>query len=175
LDVKTDSFFELHACDLFPDAISANEEELKLVTKKEQEIRKSSSNPHAGNHHVSNPQPSSKELVAAIDTLPALVEKKKSLEVHTNIFHATFEAVSSRHVHEYSMLEQRLMDGVNHASVKADVLALLSDSTKVSIYLPTYLSIYLSIHLSIYLFIYLSIYLSIFIYIYILSGNLFVQ
>lgn len=39
LDVTSDKFFELHAGSLFPDAIDANEEEMKLVTRKEEQIR----------------------------------------------------------------------------------------------------------------------------------------
>lgn len=39
LDVTSDKFFEMHAGSLFPDAIDANEEEMKIVTKKEEEIR----------------------------------------------------------------------------------------------------------------------------------------
>lgn len=39
LDVTSDKFFEAHAGSLFPDAIDANEEEMKLVTRKEEQIR----------------------------------------------------------------------------------------------------------------------------------------
>lgn len=39
LDVTSDKFFETHAGSLFPDAIDANEEEMKLVTRKEEQIR----------------------------------------------------------------------------------------------------------------------------------------
>jgi fructose-1,6-bisphosphatase len=39
LDVTSDKFFETHAGSLFPDAIDANEEEMKIVTRKEEEIR----------------------------------------------------------------------------------------------------------------------------------------
>lgn len=39
LDITSDKFFETHAGSLFPDAIDANEEEMKLVTKKEEQIR----------------------------------------------------------------------------------------------------------------------------------------
>lgn len=53
-----------------------------------------------------------------------LVEKKKMLEVHTNIFHAAFESVTARHIPSYSMLEQKLIDG-SHAD-KTEVLQLLS-------------------------------------------------
>lgn len=66
-----------------------------------------------------------KDLVAAVDTLPALVEKKKMLEVHTNIFHSAFESVTARHIPSYSMLEQKLIDG-SHAD-KNEVLQLLSN------------------------------------------------
>ncbi|KDO33631.1 hypothetical protein SPRG_01605 [Saprolegnia parasitica CBS 223.65] len=119
LDVKTDKFFEQYAGVLFPDAIAANEEELKIVTKKEKEI-----SAKASGHAVGG----TKDLVAAVDTLPALLEKKKSLEVHTNIFHATFESVSARHVHEFSMLEQKLIDG-SHVP-KQDVLDLVASAEK---------------------------------------------
>lgn len=66
------------------------------------------------------------DLVAAVDTLPMLVEKKKMLEVHTNIFHAAFEGVTSRHIPSYSMLEQKLIDG-SHVD-KSELLQLLSSS-----------------------------------------------
>lgn len=39
LDIVSDSFFRLHAGSLFPDAIDANEEEMKQVTRKEEQIR----------------------------------------------------------------------------------------------------------------------------------------
>ena len=39
LDVGADPFFDAHAGDLFPDAIAANEEDMKEVTKKEEHIR----------------------------------------------------------------------------------------------------------------------------------------
>jgi hypothetical protein len=39
LDITSDKFFEAHAGSLFPDAIDANEEEMKQVTKKEEQIR----------------------------------------------------------------------------------------------------------------------------------------
>lgn len=65
-----------------------------------------------------------KDLVAAVDTLPMLVEKKKMLEIHTNIFHAAFEGVTARHVPSFSMLEQKLIDG-SHAD-KNELLQLLS-------------------------------------------------
>ncbi|OQR92252.1 SEC1 family transporter SLY1 [Achlya hypogyna] len=107
LDVRTDKFFEQHAGALILEAISANEEELKA-----------SGHASAG----------TKDLVAAVDTLPALLEKKKSLEVHTNIFHATFESVSARHVHVYSVLEQKLIDG-SHVT-KQEVVDLLSSPDK---------------------------------------------
>lgn len=54
-----------------------------------------------------------------------LVEKKKMLEIHTNIFQAAFESVSARHVPSFSMLEQKLIDG-SHAD-KHELLQLLAD------------------------------------------------
>ncbi|KAF1794398.1 Sec1-like, domain 2 [Phytophthora cactorum] len=94
LDVTSDKFFETHAGSLFPDAIDANEEEMKQT---------------GGSDALMN---GTKDLVAAVDTLPALVEKKKMLEVHTNIFHAAFEG--------------KLIDG-SHVD-KSEVLQLLSNA-----------------------------------------------
>lgn len=54
-----------------------------------------------------------------------LVEKKKMLEIHTNIFQAAFESVSARHVPSFSMLEQKLIDG-SHAD-KSELLQLLAN------------------------------------------------
>jgi hypothetical protein len=119
LDVTSDKFFETHAGSLFPDAIDANEEEMKQVTRKEEQIRAQT----GGSDALMN---GTKDLVAAVDTLPALVEKKKMLEVHTNIFHAAFEGVTKRHIPSYSMLEQKLIDG-SHVD-KAEVLQLLSST-----------------------------------------------
>ncbi|CAH0480418.1 unnamed protein product [Peronospora belbahrii] len=119
LDVTSDKFFDTHAGSLFPDAIDANEEEMKLVTRKEEMIRAQTGASDA----LMN---GTKDLVAAVDTLPALVEKKKMLEVHTNIFHAAFEGVTKRHIPSYSMLEQKLIDGL-HVD-RAEVLQLLSST-----------------------------------------------
>ncbi|ETW07982.1 hypothetical protein, variant [Aphanomyces invadans] len=115
LDVKSDKFFESTAGMLFPDAIASHEEELKVVLKKEKDISAKAGS--GGN--------STKELAAAVDTLPALLEMKKTLEVHTNVFQATMDAVTSRQVPEYSMLEQRLIEGFNVPP--AEVVALLSE------------------------------------------------
>ncbi|GAB9467923.1 Sec1 family transporter sly1 [Globisporangium polare] len=119
LDVTSDKFFELHAGSLFPDAIDANEEEMKLVTRKEEQIRVRT----GGNDALLN---GTKDLVAAVDTLPMLMEKKKMLEIHTNIFHAAFEHVTARHVPSFSMLEQKLIDGSH--SDKNELLQLLSSA-----------------------------------------------
>ncbi|GMF13853.1 unnamed protein product [Phytophthora lilii] len=119
LDVTSDKFFETHAGSLFPDAIDANEEEMKQVTRKEEQIRAQT----GGSDALMN---GTKDLVAAVDTLPALVEKKKMLEVHTNIFHAAFEGVTKRHIPSYSMMEQKLIDG-SHVD-KTEVLQLLSST-----------------------------------------------
>uniref|UniRef100_M4BGH3 Uncharacterized protein n=1 Tax=Hyaloperonospora arabidopsidis (strain Emoy2) TaxID=559515 RepID=M4BGH3_HYAAE len=119
LDVTCDKFFETHAGSLFPDAIDANEEEMKQVTRKEEQIRAQT----GGSDALMN---GTKDLVAAVDTLPALMEKKKMLEAHTNIFHAAFEGVSKRHIPSYSVLEQKLIDGSRVD--KTEVLQLLSSA-----------------------------------------------
>ncbi|RHY74125.1 hypothetical protein DYB30_009135 [Aphanomyces astaci] len=118
LDVQADKFFSATAGLLFPDAIASHEEELKVVLKKEKDISTKAGG--GGN--------STKELAAAVDTLPALLEMKKTLEVHTNVFQATMDAVTTRQVPEFSMLEQRLIEGFNVPA--AEVVALLSEKVR---------------------------------------------
>ena len=79
-----------------------------------------------------------------MDTLPALLEQKKMLEIHTNIFQSAFEIVASRHVPVYSVLEQKLIDGLTVD--KSEVLELISDAEKVFLHkLLKYLSIRLTV------------------------------
>jgi hypothetical protein len=121
LDVKVDKFFDQHAGLLFPDAIAGHEEELKAVSKQEKDISAKAS----GNASALFGNQNTKDLVAAVDTLPALLEKKRSLEEHTNIFQATMDVVTQRHTPDFSLLEQRLIEGFNVP--RAEVLALLSE------------------------------------------------
>ena len=72
-----------------------------------------------------------KDLVEAVDTLPALLEEKKMLEIHTNIFQATFEIVAERHIPTFSMLEQKLIDG--NTVEKGEVIDLVADPEKVTL------------------------------------------
>lgn len=41
---------------------------------------------------------SAKGLLSAVDSLPQLLERKKSLEVHTNILRAIFNTIAAREV-----------------------------------------------------------------------------
>ncbi|KAJ0406539.1 hypothetical protein ATCC90586_003518 [Pythium insidiosum] len=125
LDITSDAFFQAHAGSLFPDAIDANEEEMKQVTKKEEQIRAKTGGGDAFGSGT-------KDLVAAVDTLPALLEKKKMLEIHTNIFQATFDGVTARHIPSFSMLEQKMIDGL-HVD-RQEVLSLLSGQETGSIH-----------------------------------------
>lgn len=135
LDVNQDVFFRNHAGDLFPDAIAANESDMKEVTKREQELRHHTgggdslaplSSDDSNAQDASNP---THHLVNAVDTLPILLEKKKILELHTNIFQATFDQVAARHVPSFSMLEQQLI--TNAASVDMnEILSLVNDREK---------------------------------------------
>lgn len=97
LDITSDPFFAAHAMDLFPDAIAANETALAAVTAQEQACRESATSD------------TTLSLMQVVDTLPALLEQKKRLEVHTNLFQAAFELVAERHIPTYSMLEDKLM------------------------------------------------------------------
>jgi len=98
------------------------------VTAKEQSIRSKA----AGNN-VPDPSSSATDLATAVDSLPALLDRKKQLEVHTGILQAVMNQVAARDVPQFFELETSLATGSynnDQNRAKNDVLELVSDPTK---------------------------------------------
>jgi hypothetical protein len=128
LDPDEDPFYSQHKFNPFPEAIESNGTELQEVTVKEQSIRSKA----AGNE-VPDPTVAATDLATAVDSLPALLERKKQLEVHTSILQAVMNQVAARDVPQFFELETSLATGSykNDADrAKADVLQLVSDASK---------------------------------------------
>ena len=131
LDPDQDPFYSRHKFHPFPEAIESNGVDLQEVTAKEQAIRSKA----AGNE-VPDPSSSATDLATAVDSLPALLDRKKQLEVHTSILQAVMNEVAARDVPQFFELETSLATGTyknDPSRAKTDVLELVTDATKGSI------------------------------------------
>lgn len=130
LDPDKDPFYSAHKFQPFPEAIESNESELQEVTAREAEIRSKSS----GNVGAVDPLASGTgDLATAVGSLPALLDRKKKLDVHTSILQAVMNEVAARDVPQFYELESALATGTfknDLPKAKRDVLALISDATK---------------------------------------------
>lgn len=118
LDPDSDRFYATHKFQPFPEAIEENGSELQEVTSREQAIRSQSTDT---------------DLATAVDSLPALLERKQQLEVHTSILQAVMTEVAARDVPQFFELEYKLATGsYRNDAVKAkkDVTTMISDETK---------------------------------------------
>lgn len=128
LDPDQDPFYSRHKFQPFPEAIESNGVELQEVTAKEQSIRSK-----ASGNDVPDPESSATDLATAVDSLPALLDRKKQLEVHTSILQAVMNQVAARDVPQFFELETSLATGSynnDSARAKNDVLKLVSDPKK---------------------------------------------
>jgi hypothetical protein len=130
LDPDEDPFYSQHKFNPFPEAIESNGIELQEVTVREQSVRSKA----AGQDTVIDPMASSAtDLATAVDSLPALLDRKKQLEVHTSILQAVMNQVAARDVPQFFELETSLATGSyknDLASAKANVLELAADLAK---------------------------------------------
>lgn len=133
LDPDKDPFYAKHKFHPFPEAIENNGIDLQDVTNKEQAIRSKA----AGQDSNLDPMGSSAtELATAVDSLPALLERKKQLEVHTSILQAVMNQVAARDIPQFFELEISLATGSyrnDPGRAKNDVAELLADPTKGSV------------------------------------------
>ena len=126
LDPDEDPFYRGHKFQPFPEAIESNGIDLQDVTAKEHSIRSK-----AGGSSVPDPLASSAtDLATAVDSLPALLDRKKQLEMHTSILQAVMNQVAARDIPQFFELESSLATGsykTDTARAKSDVLALAAD------------------------------------------------
>lgn len=128
LDPDQDPFYSRHKFHPFPEAIESNGIDLQEVTAKEQSIRSKA----AGNE-IPDPSSPASNLATAVDSLPALLERKKQLEVHTSILQAVMNQVAARDVPQFFELETSLATGSyknDPNRAKTEVMELVADPTK---------------------------------------------
>jgi len=136
LDADTDQFYSKYKFNPFPEAIESNGVELQEVTSKENSIRSKTTGrgEDEGEEITAGPmQNATSDLSSAVDSLPALLEQKKQLEIHTSILQAVMNEVAARDVPQFYDLESSLATGQyknDHAKAKSEVLNLVTEPTK---------------------------------------------
>lgn len=135
LDPDDDPFYSAHKFQPFPEAIESNGVDLQQVTEREKEIRSKA----VGGEHTVAPDPmanAANDLATAVDSLPALLNQKKQLEMHTSILQAVMNEVAARDIPQFYELESSLATGSyknDLAGAKQAVLKLAGDPSKGSV------------------------------------------
>jgi len=134
LDPDEDPFYNAHKFQPFPEAIESNGVELQEVKTREQEVRSKAVG--GGGETSIMPDPmanAANDLATAVDSLPALLDQKKQLEMHTSILQAVMNEVAARDVPQFYELESSLATGSyknDLGQAKKDVIALAGDPSK---------------------------------------------
>ncbi|CAL1150513.1 unnamed protein product [Cladocopium goreaui] len=95
-----DSFWTAHAGDQFPEVLNAVPKAIEEFEKKRAEMANTGGEDGA--------QALAPGLAAAINALPEMTEKKRSIDMHTNIAHALVAEVKARELDRYYELEDQL-------------------------------------------------------------------
>lgn len=132
LDPDKDPFYVDHKFQPFPEAIESNGKELEQVTQKEQQIRSKTADGSSSGRVAVDPMvnTAANDLATAVDSLPALLDRKKQLEIHTSILQAVMNEVAARDVPNIYELEMGLATGSyskDPAEAKRNVLALVKN------------------------------------------------
>mmetsp|Transcript_45365 Transcript_45365/g.95190 ORF Transcript_45365/g.95190 Transcript_45365/m.95190 type:complete len:560 (-) Transcript_45365:55-1734(-) len=133
IDPDVDPFYSRHKFNPFPEAIESNSAELQDGTAKEQHIRSKAGGGGGAKEKDVGGGTDSSELATAVESLPALLDRKKKLEVHTSILQAAMNEVAARDIPQFYELEISLATGTyknDPAKAKKDVTELVIDSTK---------------------------------------------
>jgi len=131
LDADQDPFYSAYKFSPFPEAIESNGIELQGVSDREAQVKSKTSSTSDSDADFVNNQ--SSDLASAVDSLPALLERKKQLEVHTSILQAVMNQVAERDVPLFYELENAMATGTYKSDLskaKMKVSNLLKDPIK---------------------------------------------
>mmetsp|Transcript_979 Transcript_979/g.1219 ORF Transcript_979/g.1219 Transcript_979/m.1219 type:complete len:714 (-) Transcript_979:42-2183(-) len=133
LDPDEDPFYASHKFNPFPKAIEQNGVELQEVTQRETEIRSSAGGGVSLTGGGMGDGTGAADLATAVDSLPALLDRKKQLEIHTSILQAVMTKVAARDIPQFYELESDLASGAyknNTEGAKTKVIEMLTDPSK---------------------------------------------
>ena len=132
LDGDVDPFYNVNKFKSFPEVIEANGVTLKEIAEKENLIR--SKTVGNGDTLISEDINSdtnsnaNSTLTSAVDSLPALLARKKQLEIHTSILQTVMTAVASRDVPVFFEAEANFSGAINSISGQGKSKAEVSET-----------------------------------------------
>jgi len=124
LDKEGDSFWAKYGGELIPIAAEAYQTELQAVKFQEEKIKKQTGR-DASSFDMGAEDGDSSSLLSTVQSLPALLEKRKFLEKHFEILEAIMAVVSNKKVHKFAEQEEKM--AFSQYADKSKVLALASD------------------------------------------------
>uniref|UniRef100_A0A7S2WKC2 Sec1 family domain-containing protein 1 n=1 Tax=Mucochytrium quahogii TaxID=96639 RepID=A0A7S2WKC2_9STRA len=122
LDKENDSFWADNAGLMIPVAVETHQKELKHVEEAEEKIKRQTGKDASS---FGGPGGDTSALLSTVQSLPALLEKKKVLETHLEVLQATMAVISKRQVHRFVELEQSMI--FSQYAEKQKILELASD------------------------------------------------
>lgn len=125
---STDKFWQAHKGSPFPTVAEAVQEELESYKTQEDEVRrlKRAMGLEGENDSViSMLSDNTAKLTSAVSSLPELLEKKRLIDMHTNIATAVLEQIKARKLDIYFETEERLM---SKSALDKSILDIIQDS-----------------------------------------------
>lgn len=143
MNTQSDHFLRRFASAPFPEAVEHNERELAEIAQLEASLRSKQPSGAAtddaamfalSQQQQQQHQNRAKDLSEAIESLPEILQRKATLETHTNLMQAVMKQIAARDIPSFFELEQALLTGGVRHMDRAAVLTLLRDGTKGSLH-----------------------------------------
>lgn len=126
LDYK-DKFWVSHKGSPFPTVAEAIQEELEDYRNCEGEVKKLKSSMGIDNESevaISMVSDNTARITSAVNSLPQLLEKKRLIDMHTNVATAILNCIKSRKLDTYFELEEKIMSKI---TLDKSILEIISD------------------------------------------------
>merc|ERR1719460_2720715 len=120
---ESDSFWSTHAGNPFPEVAESVHNSIEEFNAKRGEMSKTDDNVDAMGGGLSD------GLAAAINALPEMTEKKRSIDMHTNIAMALMSEIKARELDKYYEIEDQFASQSAASSIKG-MEELMSDTQK---------------------------------------------
>lgn len=129
LDPEVDSFWAKMGDVAFPDAIKEQTEGVKEVDEK---ARRMGVNSVGSSMMPGDEDSASNALMDAVNALPELTERKRTLAMHGQLMRAAFEEIQKRAIPKYYEIESRMVGKQATRGERKVVMEMLGDSSKLS-------------------------------------------
>ncbi|XP_074640087.1 sec1 family domain-containing protein 1-like [Tubulanus polymorphus] len=123
----TDKFWQSHQGSPFPEVAEAVQEELETYRNQEEEVKRLKSAmglEGEDDSAISMISDNTAKLTSAVSSLPELLEKKRLIDMHTNIATALLDHIKMRKLDLYFEMEEKLM---SKATLDKSLIDIISD------------------------------------------------